>query len=120
MMSDGHIYTLNHDLDNIAQKDQDAEVDDLKPKVGDSLKTKEDVEPRQAKMINDIDDILEVIREMGPAEIDAKGKPIIRRKTLIHKDDNLMKLLYQLTDAGYSPGINLETGHVTALKLEVN
>ena len=61
MMTDGHIYTLNFDLDKIAQKDQDAEVDDLKRKVGDSFKTKEDVEPRQAKMINDVDDVLEVI-----------------------------------------------------------
>ena len=79
MMTDGHVYTLNFDLDKIAQKDQNAEADDLMPKVSDSFKTKEDVEPRQANVINDIDDILEVIRETGPEKLDDKGKPEKRK-----------------------------------------
>ncbi len=38
---------------------------------------------------------------------------------LIHREDNLTDLLYQLTDAGYSP-VNFEAGQITALKLEFN
>ncbi len=40
--------------------------------------------------------------------------------TLIHREDNLTDLPYQLTDAGYSPGINFEAGRITPLKLEFN
>ena len=121
MMTDGHTYTLNHDLDRISNQDQENENDDhYKPKVGESFQIKDDVEPRKAKMINNIDDVLEVIREMGPAKLDDKGKPEKRMLTLVHKEDNLMKLLFQCTEAGYSPGINFETGRVTALKLELS
>ena len=40
--------------------------------------------------------------------------------TLIHKEDNLTDLLYQFFGAGYAPGINFESGRITALKLEIN
>ena len=40
--------------------------------------------------------------------------------TLIHKKDNLTDLLFQFVAAGYSPGVNFESGRITALKLELN
>ena len=67
-------------------------------------------------MITNIDDILQVIRNMPQPE-DPKEKQIL---TLIHKEDNLTDLLYQFVDAGYSPGVNFESGRITALKLELN
>ena len=81
MMTDGHIYTLNHDLDRIAHQDQENENDDhYKPKVGEPFQSKDNVEPRKAKMINNIDDILEVIRDMGTAKSDDKGDKGKREK----------------------------------------
>ncbi len=121
LMVDGHIYTLNIDLDRISEHEQENECDDhYKPKVGESFQIKDDVEARKAKMINNIDDILEVVRQIGPVEKDEKCKPVGRVMTLIHKEDNLMTLLYKFIDAGYSPGINFETGRITVVKLEIN
>ena len=67
-------------------------------------------------MIATIDDILQVVRET-PAPEDPKEKQVL---TLIHKEDNLTDLLYQFVGAGYSPGVNFESGRITALKLELN
>ena len=67
-------------------------------------------------MIATIDDILQVVREM-PAPEDPKEKQVL---TLIHKRDDLTDLLHQFVGAGYSPGVNFESGRITALKLELN
>ncbi len=40
--------------------------------------------------------------------------------TLIHKEDNLTDLLYQFVGAGYAPGVNFESGRISARKLELN
>ena len=122
-MADGHIYTLNHNLDTISQHqsdESDGSSGQLAPKVGDTFRINEEAEVRKAKMISNIDDILNVVKEMGPAELDAKGIPITRLMSLIHKEDNLTDLLYQFIGAGYAPGINFESGRITALKLEIN
>ena len=67
-------------------------------------------------MITQVDDIMQVIRDMPKPE-DPKEKQVL---TLIHKEDNLANLLYQFVEAGYSPGVNFEYGRITALKLELN
>ena len=113
-MTDGHIYTLNHDVKRLEQK-QD-EQDTYTPTVGEMYYINEEAKPRPAKMITNIDDILQVIRNMPQPE-DPKEKQVL---TLIHKEDNLTDLLYQFVGAGYSPGVNFESGRITALKLELN
>ena len=127
-MSDGHIYTLGHDLKRLEQK-QD-ESDTYAPKVGETYYINEEAKPRQAKMIANIDDILQVIREMPKPVLTPKGRDQGETKkddkeekqilTLIHKEDNLTDLLFQFVAAGYSPGVNFESGRITALKLELN
>ena len=52
-----------------------------------------------------------------PKPEDPKEKQVL---TIIHKEDNLTDLLYQFVGAGYSPGVNFESGRITALKLELN
>jgi hypothetical protein len=58
-------------------------------------------------MIDKFYDILEILK----ASQEEKDQFI----KLIHREDNLTDLLYWLTDAGYSPGINFEAGRITAL-----
>jgi hypothetical protein len=117
LQADGHIYTLNHNLDRLAHQDQESDSEEhIKPRVGETFPIKEEAQARQAKMITNIDDILEVVRAL-PAP-DKKGDKQIL--TLIHREDDLLKLLYQFVEAGYSPGVNFESGRVTALKLELN
>ena len=118
MMSDGHIYTLNHDLKRLEQK-QD-ESDTYAPKVGETYYINEEAKPRQAKMLANIDDILQVIREMPKPEKKKDDKEEKQILTLIHKEDNLTDLLFQFVAAGYSPGVNFESGRITALKLELS
>ena len=71
-------------------------------------------------MIANIDDILQVIREMPKPETKKGEKEEKQILTLFHKEDNLTNLLYEFVAAGYSPGVNFESGRITALKLELN
>jgi len=121
MMSDGHIYTLNYDIKKLEQTiDDDDGDDDMKPKVGESYVIREDAKATPAKMFKDINDINQIVAEMGPTEYDDNGKPITRILKLIHQDDDLMEILNDLIEAGYYPGISFDAGRVTALKITVN
>ena len=116
MMTDGHIYTSSRDTKRLEQQHDEEHAESYAPKVGDTYQTREDAEPRQAKMITTIDDILQVVRDMpSPANKDEKGV-----LTLIHKDDDLLVLLNEFVKAGYAPGVSFDAGRVTALKLEIN
>ena len=115
-MTDGHIYTLNHDMKRLEQKENEEYNDRFTPHVGDTYYIKEDAEQRQSKMFANIYDILNVIR-IVPTPEEPKEKQVL---TLIHKEDNLTDLLYQFIGAGYSPGVNFEPERITAWKLELN
>ena len=76
----------------------------------------EDAEAREAKMIDTIDDILTVAKTVEkPTE-----KSELKVVSLVHRQDNLTALLYDLLDAGYNPGINFEAGRLTAIKVSLN
>ncbi len=66
MMTDGHIYILSHDVNRLEQK-QD-EDDTYTPTIGETYYINEEAKPRPAKMITNIDDILQVIRNMPEPE----------------------------------------------------
>ncbi len=74
-------------------------------------------------MITNIDDSLQVVRDMPPLEPkgtkpgDPKGKQAL---TLIYREGHLADLLYQFVGAGYPPGVTFESSRITALKLELN
>ena len=113
MMSNGHIYTLNHNIKRLEQK-QDSECEDIKPLSTTSDYTvREDSKVVESRMIDTIDDIVSIAKTI---ESDKDFKLV----SLIHRQDNLTKLLYDLLDAGYNPGINFEAGRLTALKLSLN
>ena len=72
LMADVHIYTLNHNLDRLAHREPESDSEDnFKPKVGETFQIQEEIEARQARMITNIDDVLEVVRVMPPPA--AKG-----------------------------------------------
>jgi len=80
--------------------------------VGENYLIKEDAEAKPARMINDIEDILAILKDTAADDC--------KFFKLIHREDNLTELLYQLIEVGYSPGVNFEAGRITALKLEFN
>jgi hypothetical protein len=112
MVTDGHVYTLNHQQKRLQQfEGEDDDEVGRKPQVGQNYAVREDAEAKPARMIDNIDDIFHILKASEDKEQFIK---------LIHREDNLTDLLYQLTDAGYSPGINFESGRITSLKLEFN
>ena len=84
--------------------------------VSDTYYIKEDAEPSQSMMIANADDIIDVIRNVPKPE----APKVTQVLTLIHKEDNLTDLLCQFVGAGCSPGLNFESGGITALKLEIS
>jgi len=115
-MADDHIYTLNHNVKRLEQK-QDAECEEIKPlTVGNDYMIKEDAEVREVKMIDTIDDILTVAKTVEQPTEKAELKVV----SLVHRKDDLTTLLYDLLDAGYNPGINFEAGRLTAIKVSLN
>ena len=59
-----------------------------------------------AKMIGSADDTLEIVRNKE------EGVKFIK---LVDRLDDLVSLMFQLLEAGYSPGVNFEAGRITAL-----
>ena len=66
MMTDGHIYTLNHDVKRLEQTHAEGET--YTPRVGETYYINEDSKPRAATMIANIHDVLGVVREMPKPE----------------------------------------------------
>ena len=70
---------------------QDYDSDNYAPMVGDTYYITEEAKPKQAKMITNIDDILQVVRE-APKHEDPKEKQVL---TLTSREGNLTGFLYQ-------------------------
>ena len=114
LMDYDHIYTLNHDLKRLEQK-QDDDDEFVLYASSDYIVKKEDEEdkPIHYRMINNIDDIIRIRRENEYTEKDLVY--------LIHREDDLQKLLFELDDAGFSePGIKYETGRIVNIILNIN
>ena len=69
-----------------------------------------------AKIIDNVDEVLRIAREIPKATAKYEQPTV----SLIHRQDNLATLLFELIDAGYNPGINFEAGRITSLKMEFN
>jgi hypothetical protein len=108
MMADRHIYTLDFNVKELQQKQTD---ECYKVFASPTYLTPDEPRKSQAKMINNIDDILGIMRNTTYTKDD---KQYIK---LIHREDDLVELLHQFINAGYSPGISFESGRITGLKI---
>ena len=95
---------MNHDLKRLEQKHD--EDDKLVIKVSSYFKVKDDEndKPIHYKMIDNIDDIIKILKLLKAVDSDEKDTLY-----LIHRNDDLPSLLFDLIDTGYTPGINYET-----------
>ena len=134
-LDDGdHIYTLNHELDRLAHKSweevEDPEMLKLFCKTDYKLDKDGEDRKRKYKMIKHIDDILPILRELAEVqEKDAKKK---KKKTeeegkkednaiyLIHHEDDLDELLFQLIAAKHEPQITFQAGRVSRIMTKFN
>ena len=92
---------------------QKAEEDRMILTASDSYFIKEDQTVPIFRMIDGIDDIIKVVKEVE----NSKGTVEIK---LIHKNNNLTELIYNLKESGYEPLIKYATGHITKIELVFN
>jgi len=99
-MTDGdHIYVLNHDINSLSHK---LEVEEnIKLYASPDFKIRDNNEYVDHKMINNIDDILQILRNPPPVREDAAQDKDTRRVTyLVQRQNDIDRMLWQLIDAG--------------------
>ena len=85
MQGDGHIYTLNHNLKRLEQHQEEMDDAELELYASADYVINEESKPREAKMIDHIDDIIKIAREVAElntaAKLARKTKPMTRKLT---------------------------------------
>ncbi len=62
MVTDGHVYTLNHQQKRLEHFEGDDQEVEKKLQVGENYPIREDAEAKPAKMMHNIDDILQILK----------------------------------------------------------
>eukprot|EP00438_Fugacium_kawagutii_P013577 Skav212334 [mRNA] locus=scaffold5228:693:3725:+ [translate_table: standard] len=106
MVKNFHIYTLNHDLKSIQQK-QNLDKPIVKASTDFYINNKEN--PTYYKMIENVNDIIKL-------ELDDDVKEVY----LVMKDNDLTKALFDLTRNGYEPNIQHQINGITSIKMKFN
>ena len=113
-MTDGdHIYTLNHDLNRLAQKIDDGESDEYYVYASQDFRVFDKRTPVEHRMIDNIDDIIRILRDIPEAE----DREIVY---LVHRYDDLEEVVWQLREGSYEPKILYEAGKISRVSLELN
>ena len=111
MVKDNHVYTLNNDIKTLEQK-QDFEPEVL-VRASPNFYTFEKADHIPCMMISSIDDILKIVKQLGEPD----ENTLIN---LIHANEDLVELWYELKEAGYEPAVKYECGRLTKLILKFN
>jgi hypothetical protein len=104
-MHGNHIYTLNHDLNRLAQKESE-EGNNMVVNVPFNFKINYDTEPLECRMIETIDDFIAIVKEHQ----DTKETVVLN---LILRGDNLNEMTINLIQAGYIPEVKNEAGRIS-------
>jgi hypothetical protein len=112
LVKGNHVYTLNNNLKELQQKINAVE-DKMVIKASENYYIKEDPVVPNFKMIDGIDDIIKVVRDLNNSKDSVEIK-------LIHKNNNLTELIYNLKESGYEPSIKYAAGHITRIELVLN
>lgn len=111
-LTDGdHIYTLNKDLDHLAQK---TSSDEHQLIASPNFYTPDKpADKANYRVVEHIDEILAILREEQTEEEE-------RVVHIIHKTDNLEAIVWQLYDAGFRPNLKYGIGKLSWVSLVVN
>jgi len=113
LMDSNHIYTLNHNIKRLEQVQDVIELDyAINPSTDYRVKDEEEEKHKYHKMISS--DFIKILKEHKEANLESQ---IVY---LVHQEDDLMGMLYELINEGYKPQIKYETGRITHLILEFN
>ena len=103
LVKNKHIYVLNHDLKSLKRGEMGDDEKQLSVKVSDNYYINDREEPRECKMIDSIQDLLQL-----------KDKD---EYILIHRDNDLPKLLHDFKQSGYEPFVKYQAGTISELKI---
>ena len=103
LIKNNHVYTINRDLKSIKKTMNMTTREDFKLKISSNCYISDREEPRECHMIETANDLLKYTE-----------KP---EYTLVHKDNDLVKLFHELKMAGYEPFIKYQAGTMTELKV---
>jgi hypothetical protein len=109
-----HIYTINKDLESLAQKADAEEEYKVAASPNFHLPDKPE-EKSDFRVVGHIDELLEILREQG--ENEEEKEKIIH---LVQKNDNLEAVVWQLWEAGFRPSVKYMTGRLTWVSLTVS
>ncbi len=113
-LTDGnHIYTLNKDLESLAQKSPE---DVYRVVAGSNFHIPDKpTEKADYRILEHIDELLDILRDEEKEEEQEE-----RISYLVHKYDNLEAVVWQLYEAGYRPSIKDGAGRLSWVSLTVN
>ena len=106
LIKNNHVYTINRDLKSIKKTmnaNTNTNQEDFKLKISSNYYISDREEPPECHMIETANDLLKYTEK---AEY-----------TLVHKDNDLVKLFHELKIAGYEPFIKYQAGTMTELKV---
>ena len=125
---------LNYDINRLEQMMTNKEEEVFLVKASSDYLLREDKNNVSHKMINHIDDIITILRDAPPSPTRPKrrkkgeAKPEAKKKEkevknivyLIHKDNDLEAILWQLLEANYIPKVRWGAGTLATLTIEAN
>ena len=116
MIKNNHIYVLNYDLKSLEQK-RDDEGNRKRAYASEDffIKKVKDEDDEKYSMIDNLDDILKIIKNHGTVK---KGEEV--KYNLVIRDDNLTNFLFTLEDQGYSSDISHTCCKVSNIRLKLN
>ena len=102
LIKNNHIYPINANQDRLSQVDGKEKCLDIK--VSKKIYITDKTAPPKYKMFSHIDELLKLTDQ--------------DEYYLIHKDNNLMEVLYQFKKVGYEPYIRYRAGKISDLKIK--
>ena len=102
LIKNNHIYPINANQDRLSQVDGKEKSLDIK--VSKNFYISDKTAPPKYKMFSHIDELLKLTDQ--------------DEYYLIHKDNNLMEVLYQFKKVGYEPYIRYRAGKISDLKIK--
>jgi hypothetical protein len=114
MVKGDHVYTLNHDLKTLEHK-YNASENKIIVKASSNYRIQDEEEVKTYKIIDNIDDILKIMKEYKFDEAKKEHKIY-----LIHRSNDLTALYYEFRCLGYEPRPTFECGIISFLFIELN
>jgi hypothetical protein len=133
LAKNNHIYTLNYNLKSLQQTrhavedEEDEEEQAMTVRASSDYKVIEDRNTEYCRMIQNIDDILPIMKEEVAKKKEededrkANGKESENKTVyLVVENDEIRRLFFDLKKAGYEPIIKFECGRITGMYMSFN